>query len=77
MSLPVTVPTTVLVGLLLLAGCSSQPPGTTSQSYSNDHTTAAGGFGLGPEDFKTNGGAFGPDQGSASDSLSKPSPGVR
>ena len=48
---------------LLLSGCSNVPPapGLTSQSYSNDHTTAAGGFGLGPEDFNTNGGAFGPD----------------
>ena len=48
---------------LVLSGCSNVPPapGLTSQSYSNDHTTAAGGFGLGPEDFNTNGGAFGPD----------------
>ncbi len=48
--------------LLTLLACSSEPPaGLASPSYSNNHTTAAGGFGLGPEQFNTNGGAFGPD----------------
>ncbi len=60
-------------GLLLLGGCGvSTPapgaaPGAASASFPsgnspNDHTTAATGFGLGPEDFKSNGGAFGPDE---------------
>ena len=50
-------------GLLSLAGCGSNglALGLASPSYSNDHTTAAGGFGLGPEDYNTNGGAFGPE----------------
>ena len=58
-------PVTVILccGVVLLAGCGvSRPaPGLASPSYSNDHTTTAGGFGLGPEDFNTNGGAFGPE----------------
>ncbi len=59
----VAVPTLALGALLALSGCGSlEPPrGLASPSYSNDHSTAAGGFGLGPSDFKTNGGAFGPD----------------
>ncbi len=56
-----------LGGVLALAGCG---PGSTpvmsasapSGNSPSDHTTAATGFGLGPEDFKSNGGAFGPDQ---------------
>ncbi len=66
-----TVP--ALAALLLLAGCSGMAtpegvgPGAASASAPtgnspDDHTTAATGFGLGPEDFKSNGGAFGPDQ---------------
>lgn len=71
MAYAITTPILTFGALLLLGACSTQTPsGTTAQSYSNNHTTAAGGFGLGPEDFNTNGGAFGPDQGSASDSLS-------
>ncbi len=65
----ITIRTTAIGLLLLLGGCSSGPaPGLASPSYSNNHSTAAGGFGLGPEDYNTNGGAFGPDQGSPSDS---------
>ena len=62
MTLATAIATTAL-GALLLGGCadSSPPSGITSQSYSNDHTTTAGGFGLGPENFNTNGGAFGPE----------------
>lgn len=62
-----TMPLRVTCLLLLAAtitagGCSTQPPaGLASPSYSNNHTTAAGGFGLGPEQFNTNGGAAGPD----------------
>lgn len=56
------------VGTLLIAGCTTPgAPGLQSSTYPagndpNSHTTAATGFGLGPEDFNSNGGAFGPDQ---------------
>lgn len=63
------VPTIAAISLgavLLLDGCSSAPPpGLASPSYSNDHTTAAGEFGLGPESLSGNGGAFGPDRSAA------------
>ncbi len=58
------LPTVFMIcGLLSLAGCgAARPaPGLASPSYSDNHTTAAGGFGLGPEDYRTNGGAFGPE----------------
>lgn len=49
--------------LLLIQGC-ALPNGdpAVGADANNSHTTAASGFGLGPEDFNTNGGAFGPDQ---------------
>ena len=60
---PVLTIAAMTVGAFLLSGCGTPTPapGLQSQSYSNDHTTTAGGFGLGPEQFNTNGGAFGPD----------------
>ena len=62
MTLATAIATTALTGLLL-GGCAdtSPPRGLASASYSNNHTTAAGGYGLGPENFNTNGGAFGPE----------------
>ena len=58
------------VGLLvLLTGCHAGPaPGVDSTTYPagnqpSDHAGVAQGFGLGPQDFKSNGGAFGPDNG--------------
>ena len=57
------IATATLGALLLLVGCSL--PAASSGPYANDiseHSTAAGGWGLGPQDFHSNGGAFGPDQ---------------
>ncbi len=52
------------VALLALAGCASWTPSQQAAATQSDqHTTAESGFGLGPENFNTNGGAFGPDQG--------------
>lgn len=62
MAKPIAVDTIVLIGTLLLGGCaySGPNPGAADNVY-NNHTTAAGGWGLGPEDYNSNGGAFGPD----------------
>ncbi len=51
------------LGMVMLSGCGAPPPapGASAPSYSDNHDTAAGGAGLGPDLFKTNGGAFGPD----------------
>ncbi len=63
MRLATTTSAAMLGGLLLLAGCGLPP--AADGPYANDfsdHSTAAGGWGLGPQDFHSNGGAFGPDQ---------------
>ena len=62
MTKPIAIGTIVLVGTLLLGGCAyaGADPGAADNVY-NNHTTAAGGWGLGPEGYESNGGAFGPD----------------
>lgn len=63
MSLTCAISTASLGALLLLGGCAATP--ASQGPYANDiseHSTAAGGWGLGPQDFNSNGGAFGPDQ---------------
>ncbi len=59
----IAVSTAIFGTLLLLAGCAFPP--ASMGPYANDisqHSTAGGGWGLGPQDFNSNGGAFGPDQ---------------
>jgi hypothetical protein len=56
--------------LLALAGCAAQGGGPGAgpalaqapNPSEADHNTAATGMGLGPQEFNSNGGAFGPDQ---------------
>lgn len=64
MSFRMAISTAVLGSLLVLGGCGNLGTPATGP-YANDiseHSSAGGGFGLGPEDFHSNGGAFGPDQ---------------
>ncbi len=54
-------------GLLLLAACApggAAPTPAAAAAQNANHSTAASGFELGPENFNSNGGAFGPDQAS-------------
>ena len=54
----------VLLTAAALAGCATAPGAAPGQSAAmdTDHNSATSGFGPGPQDFNTNGGAFGPDQ---------------
>ncbi len=62
MSKPMAAGMVALLGMLLLGGCAytGSNPGAADNVY-NNHSTAAGGWGLGPQNFNSNGGAFGPD----------------
>lgn len=51
-----------VISVLLIGGCAEPADQRIAFNDPDQHTTAATGFGLGPEYFKTNGGAFGPDQ---------------
>ena len=62
---PAALPAIVLATstLVILAGCAAaSPQAAQDRGAATEHTTAASGFGLGPENFNGNGGAFGPDQ---------------
>lgn len=61
MSKPAATGMVALFGMLLLGGCAynGPNPGAADNVY-NNHTTAAGGWGLGPQDFNSNGGGIRP-----------------